>query len=77
MRYADLRKYDIGAIFVLDTLNKEQTVELLWKYAIDMAIKDNATIGNANACEDDSFLDVVTCERVGLVKIAKNCRYQK
>ncbi len=73
----ELRKYDIGAIFVLDTLNKEQTVELLWKYAIDMAIKDNATIGNANAREDDSFLGVATCERIGLVKVAKNCRYQK
>lgn len=73
----ELRKYDIGAIFILDTVKKEQVVELLWKYAIDMAIKDNAAIGNANARDGDSVLSVATCERVGLVKIAKNCRYQK
>ena len=73
----ELRKYDIGALFVLDIVNKERTIELLWKYAIDMAVKDNATIGNANAREDDSVLGVATCERVGLVKVAKNYWYQK
>ena len=71
----DLRKYDIGAIFILDTVKKEQVVELLWKYSIDMAIKDNAAIGNANATEDETALSISTCQCVGLVKAAINCRY--
>ena len=73
----ELRKYDIGAIFTLDTIHKEKAVDLMWKYAIDSCLKDNATIGNSNADEDDSFLGVAVCEHVGLVKVAKNCCYRK
>ena len=80
----ELRKYDIGAIFTLDTASKEKVVDLMWKYAIDSCLKDNATIGNSNALEDmnnpwekNSPLGVETCERIGLVKVAKNCGYRK
>lgn len=80
----ELKKYDIGAIFTIHTANKEKAIDLMWKYAIDYCLKDNATIGNSNALEDaynpwekNSPLGVETCERVGLVKIAKNCGYQK
>ena len=80
----ELRKYDIGAIFTLDTASKEKAVDLMWKYAIDYCLRDNATIGNSNALEDinnpwekNSPLGVETCERVGLVKVAKNCGYRK
>ena len=67
----ELRKYDIGAMFAKD----EKAVALMWKYAIDLCLKDNAIIGNANADEDGSPLCVAVCERVGLVKVAKNCGY--
>ena len=73
----ELRKYDIGAIFTLDIASKEKVVDLMWKYAIDYCLKDNAAIGNANADEDDSPLGVAVCENVGLVKVAKNCGYSK
>ena len=73
----ELRKYDIGAIFALATKNTKTTVDLVWKCAIDMCLKDNATIGNANSKEDDSPFGVATCERVGLIKVAKNCDYRK
>ena len=73
----ELRKYDIGAIFVLDTIYDEKAIDLMWKYAIDRCFKDNALIGNANAAVDDSPLSVETCERIGLVKVAKNCGYRK
>lgn len=72
----ELRKYDIGAIFTINTNNKE-AIDLMWKYAIDHCLKDNATIGNSNADEDDSPLGVAVCERIGLVKVAKNCGYHK
>lgn len=73
----ELKKYDIGAIFTINTANEEKAVDLMWKYVIDYCLKDNATIGNSNADEDDSPLGVETCERVGLVKVAKNCGYRR
>jgi len=73
----ELRNYDIGALFAIDTPQKEKTIDLMWKYAIDSCLKDNATISNANAHEDDSPLGVAVCERIGLVKIAKMCDYRK
>ena len=73
----ELRKYDIGAIFTIDTIHEQEVIDLMWKYVIDSCLKDNATIGNANSDEDDSTLGVAVCERIGLVKVAKNCRYYK
>ena len=73
----ELRKYDIGAIFTLDAIGKEKVIDLMWKYAVDYCLKDNAMIGNANACEDDSPLGVAACERGGLIKVAKNCEYRR
>jgi hypothetical protein len=73
----ELRKYDIGAIFTSNTTNEEKAIDLMWKYAIDYCLKDNAAIGNSNAHEDDSPLGVAVCERIGLVKVAKNCGYRK
>ena len=73
----ELRKYDIGAIFTLDTIDEKKAIDLMWKYAIDNCLKDHATIGNANADEDDSPLGVDICERIGLIKVAKNCGYHK
>ena len=73
----ELKKYDIGAIFTINTTNEEKAIDLMWKYAIDYCLKDNAAIGNANADEDDSPLGVAVCENVGLVKVAKNCGYSK
>ena len=72
----ELRKYDIGAIFAIEP-NREEVVDLMWKYAIDYCLKDSAMIGNSNAYEDDSPLGVAVCERVQLVKVAKNCGYCK
>ena len=71
----ELRKYDIGAIFTLGA--KKEAVDLVWSCAVEMCLKDNATIGNANAKEEDSPFGVATCERVGLVKVAMNCAYRK
>ena len=73
----ELRKYDIGAIFTINKNKEDKAIDLMWKYAIDYCLKDNATIGNSNADEDDSPLGVETCERMGLVKVAKNCGYRK
>ena len=73
----ELRKYDIGAIFTIDTIHEQEVIDLMWKYVIDSCLKDNATIGNANSDEDDSPLGVAVCERIGLVKVAKNCSYRK
>ncbi len=73
----ELKKYDIGAIFTIRTPHEEKAVDLMWKYAIDSCLKDNATIGNSNAGEDDSHLGVAVSERAGLVKVAKNCDYRK
>ena len=83
-RIRELRKYDIGGIFTLDTASKEKAVDLMWQYAIDYCLKDNAVIGNSNALEDannpwekSSPLSVETCEHIGLVRVAKNCGYHK
>ena len=73
----ELKKYDIGAIFTINTTSEEKAIDLMWRYAIDYCLKDNATIGNANSDEDDSPLGVAVCEKVGLVKVAKNCGYSK
>lgn len=73
----ELKKYDIGAIFTINTNKEEQVIDLMWRHVIDECLKDNATIGNSNADEDDSPLGVAVCERVGLVKVAKNCSYRK
>lgn len=80
----ELKKYDIGGIFTLETASKEKAIDLMWKYAIDYCLKENAAIGNSNALEDannpwmkNSPLSVETCEGIGLVKVAKNCGYSK
>ena len=73
----ELKKYDIGAIFTINTTSEEKAIDLIWRYAIDYCLRDNAAIGNSNAKEDDSPLGVAVCERVGLVKVAKNCGYCK
>ena len=73
----ELKKYDIGAIFTISTTSKEKAIDLMWRYAVDYCLKDNAAIGNSNAHEDDSPLGVAVCERLGLVKVAKNCGYRK
>ena len=80
----ELKKYDIGAIFTISTTSKEKAIDLMWRYTIDYCLKDHATIGNSNALEDinnpwekNSPLGVETCERIGLVKVAKNCGYRK
>ena len=73
----ELKKYDIGAIFTIHTAHEEKAIDLMWRYAVDYCLKDNAAIGNSNAHEDDSPLGVAACERIGLVKVAKNCGYRK
>ena len=76
-RVRELIKYDIGAIFTIDTNKDAEAIDLIWKYVIDVSLKNNATIGNANADDDNSSLGVAACERVGLIKVAKNCSYHK
>jgi len=73
----ELKKYDIGAIFLIDKKKNAGAIELIWKYVIDMCIKENSAVGNANAYCDDSPIGVKMCESIGLVKIAKNCEYSK
>ncbi|MBE6551179.1 MAG: helix-turn-helix transcriptional regulator [Ruminococcaceae bacterium] len=73
----ELRKYDIGAIFTINTNKEGESIDLMWRYAVDYCLKNNAMIGNSNADEDDSPLGVETCERIGLVKVARNCIYRK
>ena len=68
---------NIGAIFTINTIHEQKAIDLMWKYAIDSCLKDNATIGNANSDEDDSPLGVAGCGNFGLVKVAKNCGYSK
>lgn len=78
----ELKKYDIGGIFYIT--ENEKAIELIWKYIIDVSIKENAIIGNSNALDNEhdpweknSPLGVETCEKIGLVKVAKNCGYSK
>lgn len=80
----DMKKYDIGGIFTLDVPQKNEAIELIWKYIIDICLKEGSIIGNSNALEDEnnpwennSPLSVETCEKIGLIKIAKNCGYRK
>ncbi len=73
----EFRKYDIGAIFTISTPYEEKIIDLVWKYTIDICLKDNAIISDADAGEDDSPIGVAACEKVGLVKTAKNCDYRK
>lgn len=72
-----MRKYDIGTIFTLDGGRDEKVVGLIWKYAISMALDDNAVSGNENAWEEECTdpLSVAVSEHVGLKKIAINCGY--
>lgn len=79
----DFRKYDIGAIFSVGKGNEDKFVELIWKFAIDLCLKDNAVIGNSNSykkCDNlhksDTNLCVEVCEQMGLMKVAKNCSYR-
>lgn len=72
----DLRRYDIGGIFTAE-LKDQRAIELLWKFVIDLSLKDNATLGNANAKEDDSLLGVGCCKRIGLITTAINLSYSK
>ena len=72
----NLRRYDIGGVFALPTKD-DRITELLWKFVIDLSIKDNAAIGNANAKDDPSPIGVSYCNRMGLVTIAKSCHYSK
>ena len=53
-----LRKYDIGAVFAIKEGNNRNAIELIWKFAIDLCLKDNAVIGNANAKEDNGLIGV-------------------
>lgn len=74
----ELRKYDIGAVFTLDGGKNEKAVELIWKYAVDMALRDNAVMGNANAKESPPDpLGVEMSERIGMEKVAVSCSYSK
>lgn len=74
----ELKKYDIGAMFIINATDEAKTAELMWKYAIDFCLKEYATIGNARAAEDKNDpLGVESCERIGLVKVAKSCIYSK
>ena len=75
----EFRRYDIGAIFSLETEKEEKAVDLIWKYAIDLCLKNNAVMGNANADSDEAEdpLEVTVSERIGLVKIARNCGYHR
>ena len=72
----DLYRYDIGGIFTTE-LKDQRVIELLWKFVIDLSLKDNATLGNANAKEDDSLLGVGCCKRIGLITTAINLSYSK
>ena len=73
----ELKKYDIGAIFTASGQNKDKAIDLMWKYAADICLRDNAMIGNANALDDDSPLGIKACELVGFIKVAENCSYSK
>ena len=48
-RVRELKKYDIGAIFAIDTPRRDEAIDLMWKYVIDICLKDGAVIGNAAA----------------------------
>ncbi len=71
----ELKKYDIGGIFTLNTT--EKSIELIWKHIISTCLCEGTIIGNSNAKETDSPLGVSTCESIGLIKVAKNCTYSK
>ena len=77
----ELRKYDIGAIFTSVQPESDlfsRSVELIWKFTIDLCLRDGASVGNANAVWDaDSPLGAEMSERIGLIKSAKNCTYSK
>ncbi len=73
----DMKKYDIGAIFAIGRGNEKNAIELIWKYVVNTSLIDGCLIGNANAHEDDTPLSVAESERMGFVKVAKNCSYRK
>lgn len=83
-RIRDRKWYDIGGIFTTEKGKNDPAIELIWKYVIAMCLQENAVLGNANALEDDmnpweknSPLSVEFSERMGLVKVGKNCGYRK
>ena len=73
----EMSKYDIGAMFALNDPNSGKAVENVWKFAIDIAQKDGAMIGNSNAKEEEGPLGVKYCEAMGFEKVAQYCRYSK
>ena len=72
----DLRRYDIGGIFTIEDKD-HQVTELLWKFVINLSLKDRATLGNANAREDDSPIGVSVSERMGLLPSATSLHYRR
>ena len=73
----EMSKYDIGAMFALNDPNSGKAVENVWKFAIDIAQKDGAMLGNSNAKEEEGPLGVKYCETMGFEKVAQYCRYSK
>ena len=80
----DMKRYDIGGIFTIEKGKNDQTIELLWKHVIHVCLQENVILGNGNALEDamnpwekNSPIGVEASERIGLIKVAKNCGYSK
>lgn len=80
----DMKKCDIGGIFTTGKGKSDPAIDLIWKYVIRLCLEENAVLGNANALEDatnpwekNSPLGVETSERMGLIKVGKNCGYRK
>ena len=72
----EMKKYDIGAIFAIEQGKTPELLEALWKNIINTCIKDGAILGNASA-DDDGILSVSESEKVGMLKVAKCCRFTK
>ena len=73
----EFRKYDIGAVFAVGKGKDRRATELIWKYTVDMCLKDNAFIGNGNATDASSLCNIEISEQIGLIKVTENCRYSK
>lgn len=73
----EMKKYDIGALFAIGQGNTPEAIEYIWKYVIDACMKSGAVLGNASATEGDDLLSVAASEGVGMIKVAKVCRYSK
>lgn len=72
-----LRKFDIGAIFVLGRGSCGEAILLLWKHVIDYALRRSCKLGNADARPDDTPLGIAYSEKAGLIKVAEKLRYSK